>query len=314
MNLEQKVRKTVIVRRTPSAEVLEQVTRGNKFVIVEEEFDQNFVPQGYTLIDMKYKDDSFKALVPQSLLFYMANPGEGDLEDALDQISDFYGEAEDYEDDMIENGATSVQEANWATLARSAYGTYLINKLVTTKGDDDGAPDFDDETLKQLDLDDKYVAERVKAIAALTLGKNVGELKKYGIDSVLKHVTIRDNKTEKLTRAEFDKITCWAGSHYEIKEEYKGDNDGIEYQIDRLHSRGHKEGIKIIKKRDIQVLDSKIVELEDEIEKYRKEKHGEVGRHDKNLLRQYANLAYIAKENPKAQLDVMPPAENDRSS
>ncbi|HLC56079.1 MAG TPA: hypothetical protein VJJ23_02475, partial [Candidatus Nanoarchaeia archaeon] len=60
MNLEQKVRKTVIVRRTPSAEVLEQVTRGNKFVIVEEEFDQNFVPQGYTLIDMKYKDDSFK--------------------------------------------------------------------------------------------------------------------------------------------------------------------------------------------------------------------------------------------------------------
>ena len=314
MNLEQKVRKTVIVRRTPSAEVLEQVTRGNKFVIVEEEFDQNFVPQGYTLIDMKYKDDSFKALVPQSLLFYMANPGEGDLEDALDQISDFYGEAEDYEDDMIENGATSVQEANWATLARSAYGTYLINKLVTTKGDDDGAPDFDDETLKQLDLDDKYVAERVKAIAALSLGKNQEEIKKYGIDSVLKHVTIRDNKTEKLTRAEFDKITCWAGSHYEIKEEYKGDNDGIEYQIDRLHSRGHKEGIKIIKKRDIQVLDSKIVELEDEIEKYRKEKHGEVGRHDKNLLRQYANLAYIAKENPKAQLDVMPPAENDRSS
>ena len=319
MNLEDKIKQKIVMRRTPSAEVLEQVTRGNKFVIVEEEFDQNFVPQGYTLIDMKYKDDSFKALVPQSLLFYMANPGEGDLEDALDQISDFYGEAEDYEDDMIENGATSVQEANWATLARSAYGTYLINKLVKNKRgkkDENGEPipEYDEKRLEELDLDDKYVAERVKAIAALSLGKNQEEIKKYGIDSVLKHVTIRDNKTEKLTRAEFDKITCWAGSHYEIKEEYKGDNDGIEYQIDRLHSRGHKEGIKIIKKRDIQVLDSKIVELEDEIEKYRKEKHGEVGRHDRNLLRQYANLAYIAKENPKAQLDVMPPAENDRSS
>ena len=39
----------------------------------------------------------------------MANPGEGDLEDALDQISDFYGEAEDYEDDMIENGVSGYQ-------------------------------------------------------------------------------------------------------------------------------------------------------------------------------------------------------------
>ena len=319
MNLEQKVRKTVIVRRTPSAEVLEQVTRGNKFVIVEEEFDQNFVPQGYTLIDMKYKDDSFKALVPQSLLFYMANPGEGDLEDALDQISDFYGEAEDYEDDMIENGATSVQEANWATLARSAYGTYLINKLVTTKGDDDGAPDFDDETLKQLDLDDKYVAERVKAIAALTLGKNVGELKKYGIDSVLEHYGVKIDETSEIKNDEFYRITkkrfvnhwdkntktmrCLADSHYDLRPEFINDNEW-DYDLRTMNKT----------RKVVSGFNAKIAEIEDEIEKYRKEKHGEVGRHDKNLLRQYANLAYIAKENPKAQLDVMPPAENDRSS
>ena len=102
MNLEHKIRKITVIRRLPSNEVLDQVSKGNKFIIVNEDFDPNLVPQGYTLINMKYKNESFRTLVPQSLLFFMANPGEGDSDQALEQIADFYGEAEDYEDELIE--------------------------------------------------------------------------------------------------------------------------------------------------------------------------------------------------------------------
>ena len=74
--------KKIVVRRYPSAEALAQVERGNKFIVVQDDFDSSFVPQGYTLIDMKHKGSSFKTLIPQSLLFYMANPGEGEPEGA----------------------------------------------------------------------------------------------------------------------------------------------------------------------------------------------------------------------------------------
>ena len=47
--------------------------------------------------------------------------------------------------------------------------------------------------------------------------------------------------------------------------------------------------------------------LEKEIDDYRSNKHAKIGRHEKALLRQYANLAYIAHENPGAQLDIQPP-------
>ena len=141
MSLDEKLQqqKKVVVRRYPSIEALAQVEKGNKFIVVQDDFDPSFVPQGYTLIDMKHKSNSFRTLVPQSLLFYMANPGEGEPEGALEEIADFYGETKDFEDDLIENGSTSVQEANWANLARGSYQTYLINRLVKhRKGEKDG--------------------------------------------------------------------------------------------------------------------------------------------------------------------------------
>ena len=98
-------------------------------------------------------------------------------------------------------------------------------------------------------------------------------------------------------------MRCLADSHYDLRPEFINDYEW-DYDLRTMNKT----------RKVVSGFNAKIAEIEDEIEKYRKEKHGEVGRHDRNLLRQYANLAYIAKENPKAQLDVMPPAENDRSS
>ncbi len=319
MALEQKLQQRVMVRRKlPSSEVLEQVRRGSKFVVVEDDFEEQFVPAGYTLISMRYKGDVFRSLVPQRLLYFMANPGEGDFDQALDEIADFYGEAEDYEDDLIQNGGTSVQEANYATTARTAYATYLINKLVTTKRGqgqgDENMLEFDPEVIRELDLDDPYVAQRVRGMAALALGKTGEELKSYDINGILKHYSGGMAAEEKIENGEFRKITkmrykpqfdshtktmrCLADSHYYLKPEFENDPEW-DYDLRTMTKK---------RKVDQVGLDAKIQELETQIEEHRKKKHaGEIGRHDRALTRQYANLSYITKEKPKAQLDVQPP-------
>ncbi|MFC1698131.1 hypothetical protein ACFL1H_07350 [Nanoarchaeota archaeon] len=313
MNLQfrerQKIRNVPIV---PSNEVMAQVARGSKFIPVEKDFNHAYIPHGYSFLDMKYKGVSFKILLPQNLIYFNANPGEGNIDEALDELWDGYNEAEDYEDELIINGQTNVQESNLATMFRLNYRKYVINKLVVAgcKIGEDGEPiaEYDEEVLNELDINDSYVNDRVKGIAALALGKSTDEMKKFGVGDLLKHKTLQEKKIEKLTSEEFKEITCWAGSHYEILPEYQKEDD-ISYNIDKRHDKGHMVGTKTYEHRDVQYCDSKINELEKEIVDYRTKKHGEVGRHDDNLLRMYTNLSYIAKEDKTKQLDVVPTRE-----
>ena len=307
MSLEHKLKhkKNIHIQRTPTQDVSLEVKKGNKFILVNNDFQSNNVPLGYMLIDMKYHGDSFKTLVPQNLLIFLANPGEGNIDDALDEIGDFYDEVQNYEDDLLEENGCSVQGTNWGVTARNAYSTYLINKLTEGSSDDIDVPVWSDDIKNELDLDDNYVATRVRAIAPIALEKDPETLRNYDLGDVLKHVTIKERKVENLTRQEFDKITCYAGSHYEIKEEYKKNPD-VEYRVDHNFNRNHRVGQKITNKRDVAVLDARICDLEDEIEVYRKEKGSSVSKHDKMLLRQYTNVTYIAKVNSEKQLEIRP--------
>ncbi len=316
MNLESKLQKTIVVRRTPSSSVLQEVQEGNKFIVVENEFDAGLVPRGYTLLKMSYKGDAFRTLVPQNLLFYLANPGEGNLDDALEEITDFYGDAKDVEDNNIEEGIRSVQESNLAMSARESYRVYLINKIVKHKKgkrDEDGepVPEFDSAELKRLGLNDDYVSQRLKAIAALALDKKASEIEEHEVADVLKHITINQHKEEVMTREEFMKVTCWAGSHYELKKEYQNSQDGVNYQIDRRHDRNHMSGVKITEEQKVG-RDADMAVLQEEIEAHLSKKKV-LGEHDMNLIRQYANLAYIAPANPKAQLDICPPERSEKN-
>jgi hypothetical protein len=320
MSLDQIINQKVLVKpaNVPNEDILLEVQRGNRFIVVDAAIDPQAVPDGYTLISMKHKGEDFKALIPQSLLFFMANPGEGNPNEALDEIAGFYGNAKDFEDDLINEGKTSVQGANWATLARGSYSTYLVNRLVKHNGtkDDKGepVPEFDSKVIANLDLLEDYVLQRIKAIAAVSLGKDITQIDRHEVRDVLKHVTINEERTEKLSREEFKEITCWAGSHYEIKDEYRN-KEGVKYDIDRRHDMNHRVGVKHIPHSEYEMLDVKINELESQITDYRNKKHeGKIGMHDAALIRQYINLAYISKQNPKAQLDIQPPANLDKES
>jgi hypothetical protein len=151
-----------VFKRTPSAEVMAEVEKGNKFIVLDGDIDD--IPDGYMLINLPFKGQSYRTLIPQTLMFYFANPGEGDVDDALEEISDFYGCVEDEEDESIGNGDTSVQETDWATISKNRYTIYLINKLCRhRKGEyDDGEPipEFDDDTLDSLSLRDDFVEQR----------------------------------------------------------------------------------------------------------------------------------------------------------
>ncbi len=300
-------KKAVVISRATPTKALEEINKGKKFIIVDETFNQAMIPLGYMLIDMQYKGDSFRTLVPQQLLFYLANPGEGGVDDALDEISDFYSEIKDFEDEKLEGNGVSVQGANWAVTARNAYCTYLINKLTKANDENPDVPEWNEETLKELNLDDEYVAKRVRAISALCLGKtSEQELRKYNLGDVLRHVTINEQKVEQLTEEEFNNVACWAGSHYDIKEEYQN-NPNVTYKIDKRHDRDHKAGEKITHKCESVVLDAKVADLEKEISEYRAGKNGEAGKHDEMLTRMYANISHIAPEDSSKQLVIIPP-------
>lgn len=286
---QQVLKKRRILKRTPPSDVLEEIKKGNKFIVLENDIDN--VPEGFTVVDMKYKGSSFKALVPQQVVFYLANPGEGSIDDALDEVADFYNDIEDFEDKEILNSRTSVQDANWATVSREAYKTYLINKL-TRNGED-----FDDKVLEDLCLDDKYVKQRVEAIAALCLEKSVDELEQSKLEDIIKHVTINWKVKEKVTKKELRRQRCWSGSHYEVRDVYKN--------VEKLET--------VTKSKEYAVLDKKVAELEKEIEEYRRKEGKKIDRHDSALIREYINISYIAKEDTKKQLDINLPSNPNKN-
>jgi hypothetical protein len=304
MNLEQRLKQKRVVINTLPNEVNEKLEKGNKFVVVDQFFDAKYLPKGYTCVNMAYKDEPFKVVVPQSLLFYMANPGEGDSTDALDEIARFYDNAKDYEDELINEGKRNVQGASWATMAKNNYEVYLINKLVSGKffkKDSEGEPlpEFENKVLTQLDVNDKYVEDRLKAIAAISLNLTSEEIEKQDIGSVLKHVTLR-NKTEKITSADIMRVRCDCGSHYEIRESYIQRPNTTYDSVNKT---------KTTKELTVEGKNSKISEIEKEIKDYRAQKHdGKLGVHDDALIRKYTNLVYIAKKNPNAQLEITPPS------
>jgi len=301
MNFQQEQK--IVIRRTPSPEISDRIRQGKKFIVVEDSFDLGNIPNGYSLVDVKYKGSSFKTLIPQSLIFYMANPGEGSIDDALDEISDFYDDVEDFEEDIMRENGTSVQETDWAVMARGSYRTYLINKLVKSgrkNNEGEPVPEFKIDELNRLRLYDPEVKKITKAIAALALGKSIEDVGEYSVDGVLRHVTFTEVKTEQLSREEFDRITCWAGSHYEIRPEFKDEG----YKIEKRHDRDFKTGTRIITR--TRTVEAEIRKFEDEIEQIRKEKGDEIGRHDRALVRQYVNLVHIANVDSGNQLDIMP--------
>lgn len=294
--LEKKLQQKYVARS--SEDVAAYVGKKQKLIVVEKPLET--IPQGYTQVTMAYRGEKHIFLIPEKAKFYMANPGEdGKPLDALDEIADFYAECSDFEHELKLGGTFSVTQTNVSTLARNSYAVWAINQLVKQQQGSE-TPEWNEEELERLGVNDAYVSERLQGIAALMLGKNVQDLQEAGLEDLLVHKTVQGTYKEILSEKEFDQITCWAGSHYELKSEYR--NAG--YDIERRHDTGHKKGWKISHEKEFSHLPS-IEKLEQEIEEHRQNQGKEITRHDKALLRTLVNMKYITKEDATKQLDVI---------
>lgn len=313
MNLEEKVRKKVIVKNKLPDSALEKIEERRSAIRLDGPVDDGEIPDGYMQVQFpgEFGQDEVY-LLKHSFCWYLTNEGEGDVDEALAETAEGYHDLKGIEDEDMDKGGTSIPESFLATKARENYKILLINKLVKSKwagfardGDFEPIAEFDSNALKSLDLNDPFVENRVKAMAALALGKKGEAVKAYDVGKLVKHVTVKVKKSEferVLDKKQLNKMRCYMGSHWELSPEYRRDPDFKMKAGGRVYQRTARENVG--------VLDGQIEDLKKEILEYRMKKHeGKLGPDDEQLISTYANLKYIAPENPKSQFDIHPPKE-----
>lgn len=294
--LEEKLQKKYLARSEEDVAVY--IGQNRKLIVVEKPLAQ--IPRGYTQVTMTYKSEKHIVLIPEKAKFFMANPGEeGNPLEALDEIAGFYAECREFEHELMYGSRFSVAQTNVSTLARNSYGIWAMNQLVRQQPGSE-IPEWNEQELERLGFNDPYVRDRARGIAAIMTGKTVEQLREAGLESLLVHKTVQGTFREILTGKEFENITCWAGSHYELKPEFR--NQG--YDLDRRHDQSHRVGWKIEREKEFSHSPT-IEKLEQEIADYRQTQGKETTRHDRALVRTVVNLKYIAQEDPNLQLDVM---------
>ncbi len=232
-------------------------------------------PKGYVQLVMSYKSERLVALIPEKIKYYMAG-GMGGDSDTLDEIAEFYSDCGEFEGELYFDNVLSAVQTEVSMTARNSYHVHLLNRLANDK------MQYSESEVERLCLKDKYVEDRVKAIAALQLGKGKDELRQAKLEDLLVDVTAKVPR--EIT--ESYQVECDCGSHIEYRTKYRK---------------------KTVEEDQTFTSSPEIATLEGEIQTYRASKCAEMTEHDANLIKMYANLNYIASENPERQFDMVPP-------
>ena len=204
----------------------------------------------------------------------------------LMNLAQFYDECKAYEGQIYFEEIFSPQQTEISTLGRSYYENHVLNRLV--KGNDGhgghhGNPEFNGEELERLCLNDEYVSTRVKAMAAIQTGKKPKELRESNLSDIIQEVEETVEHETVKSRQVASSIGCCMFKYR------------TEYFTEKTTA---KESFEV---------NPQISALETEIEDYRAKKGVEISPHDAALIREYANLTYISKENPRKSFDITPP-------
>ncbi len=256
---------------------------GNKFIPVPNNYVNNDPDYSRIKVGINGKDYSF--LVPSSVMVYVANKGEGDVEDGLDELRDLYNDLRSFEKELINKSSTCPQESIFAEKTRYSYNVYLLNKLIK-----DGK-NYDSGVLKNLCINNKKVNDNVRTIVMKKLGKGVNDMKEAELENMLEHVTV--NSWEELSGEELNEVRCYAGSHYELKKKYRESSD---YNMRRNN---------VFKKREVDThfFDKTINDCLKNIEEIRVKEGKELSVHDNNLIKMYINLKYLKKEGKELPIN-----------
>jgi len=296
----------------PPAEVGELAEQGKKLIIVAKDFDDRYVPKGYTKLVLTTPVDQFIGLVPAVTVIHLDehNLSDYDIDNALDELSALYDEIEDANDVLGDDNRINCGGADLAVTVRRNYQTVCTNNALS--GQDTHEPseaEYRQSETGRLCLDHQYVEKRMRAIAALALGVGVDEIKERVLGDVLGFKEYEDE--EQITEDELRQITtaehttaeprkakhrrCTGASYFYLKPELRDRQDGWDYDLRTMKKK--RTNIKGDALR-------KIGDLEAEIGQYQRERSpGEITPHDANKTRAVINMRY------GSSLDINPITE-----
>jgi hypothetical protein len=243
-------------------------------------------------------------LIKQQAAISINRDGSDDPDIGLMETTKAYCEfKERVERPNMDKGESDPADSIVGTKIQDAHDNYLVTKLVRGKEGNTKA-EFDDKTLKELGFKDKYVSDRLEAMAMSALG--VKELPESGGDltGIIEHVDKAYMHTEKIEGKEFERVFCYAGSHWRVRDDYRG-AEGEEVEADSM-SRSVRSGRRRTpRKRIFQTFTPDVQKYEEEIIKHLREK-GKLHPDTRNLARTYVNLKHILPNDKSKALPTYP--------
>ncbi len=285
-------------------EALKEAEKGTRFIPVGDSFDEALTPDGYSFITYEpVNGQNVNALIPERIMHLLYNSGEWGYDGASEELEAFNDELKKFESSLMAKSETNVMESVIATQTNEAYKEVLINRLVKSTGGED----YDPDVVENLCLNDKYVRNRIEAIAKLCLGKDA-ELKKSNLKDIIRHEDRIFKVEKKLSEEEFKKVACEYGSRFKLRDEYKNLRD-VSYNISGRGSSTKTEKTRF----QFDAIKGDIEKFEQEIEDYRRKKGRDVKPGDGMLLREYINISHLCEDGVRLPI-IIPEPEEDSSS
>jgi len=317
MQLQRQKKKSVQKRtKVAPSHVKEQAAEMKPLIIVEQDFDQRYVPEGYVKLNLKTSKSQFIALVQAKTMFYLDsnNLDNGDVDEGLDALSDLYESIEEANNVWGNGTGITAGGVDLAVTVRSNYQTLLTNSLLVGLSDEQSGDqirdaDYDASEIERLCLDHSYVVDRMKGIAAVALGKTMDEVVEEDLADVLgfhneeeivqdinfREVADLDPRYGYERPSDRKHMICTGASYYYLKPELRDGEDGWEYNL-----RSGKRTRTEITSSNLKQID----DLTQEIEDYQREHGQDFSDHDANKTRMAINMKY------RAGLDVCPVVDN----
>lgn len=251
------------------SELDEQLRKGKKFVVINDDINEDDLPEDLYVVNLTFPDtSSYRAVVPKRVLAYVGDKNN------FDELFDFYQEILEHEKKLMKERSVEPGTSYFAQKTRDALEVSMINELVSFGGFYGETPIMKDEYIQKYEKDPEVSGLIEKLVKTYT---GLDSAEKADLRSVLHHVNKKvEIQTEK-------RVYCDMGSHWDWK--------------------------TVTSKKDATFTEEKmksVGDLENEIlgKIYNEPSSGKELARKKDELRTYVNLKYLSKNGNQMPLIV----------
>ncbi len=223
-------------------------------------------------------------------------------------IKEFYQEISQLNQDRAMEGKASLHTGVISHKTRCSYANDLANEL-TMPGPDGETPEYRQQAIDRLCLEDEQVGEYVETMAAIQLGEtSVEQLQKKGLGTYIRHETTVKKVLRKASADETRMVGCGGGSRMVLREQYQElvQEPGMGIQYNLGHSVNDCSVTETINTQS-SYLGIDVPGCLEGIEQRRTELGAQIGPDDNNLIAMYTNFEHIFPRDPSKRLPIVPP-------